>query len=161
MTLFAVSIAGLFPILHLGRPQYFYWLAPYPNTMALWPQWRSALVWDFWAILSYLLFSILFFYVGLHPRPRDHARPRALGARAQRSTASSRSAGAARPGTGRRYETLHRTLAALARAARRLGALHRRPRLRGEPDARLAGEHLPALLRRRRAVLRLRAWSSC
>jgi molybdopterin-containing oxidoreductase family membrane subunit len=67
MTLFAVSIAGLFPILHLGRPQYFYWLAPYPNTMTLWPQWRSALVWDFWAILSYLLFSIVFFYVGLLP----------------------------------------------------------------------------------------------
>jgi Ni/Fe-hydrogenase subunit HybB-like protein len=67
MTLFAVSIAGLFPILHLGRPLYFYWLAPYPNTMTLWPQWRSALVWDFWAILSYLLFSIVFFYIGLLP----------------------------------------------------------------------------------------------
>jgi Ni/Fe-hydrogenase subunit HybB-like protein len=67
MTLFAVSIAGLFPILHLGRQQYFYWMAPIPNTMGLWPQWRSALVWDFWAILSYLLFSILFFYVGLVP----------------------------------------------------------------------------------------------
>ena len=67
MTLIAVCIAGLFPILHLGRPLYFYWLAPYPNTMTLWPQWRSALVWDFWAILSYLLFSIIFFYVGLVP----------------------------------------------------------------------------------------------
>ena len=67
MTLVAVAIAGIFPILHLGRPMYFYWLAPYPNTMTLWPQWRSALVWDFWAIVSYLLFSILFFYVGLLP----------------------------------------------------------------------------------------------
>ncbi|MGN6375220.1 MAG: NrfD/PsrC family molybdoenzyme membrane anchor subunit [Sphingomonas sp.] len=67
MTLFAVSMAGLFPILHLGRQQYFYWLAPYPATMGIWPQWRSALVWDFWSILSYLLFSILFFYVGLIP----------------------------------------------------------------------------------------------
>ena len=67
MTLFAVSLAGIFPILHLGRPQYFYWLAPYPDTMTVWPQWRSALVWDFWSILSYLLFSILFFYVGLIP----------------------------------------------------------------------------------------------
>ena len=77
MTLFAVSIAGLFPILHLGRPQYVYWLAPYPNTMALWPQWRSALVWDFWAIVSYLLFSILFLYIGLIPdlaTMRDRAR---------------------------------------------------------------------------------------
>ena len=67
MTLFAVSIAGIFPILHLGRPMYFYWLAPYPATMNTWPQWRSALVWDFWAILSYLLFSLIFFYVGLVP----------------------------------------------------------------------------------------------
>ncbi len=67
MTLFSVSIAGIFPIIHLGRPQYFFWLAPYPNTMTLWPQWRSALVWDFWAILSYLLFSVLFWYLGLIP----------------------------------------------------------------------------------------------
>lgn len=67
MTLFAAGIAGLFPILHLGRPLYFYWLVPYPNTMALWPQWRSALIWDFWAILSYILFSILFWYSGLIP----------------------------------------------------------------------------------------------
>ncbi len=67
MTLFAVAIAGLMPIVHLGRPIYAYWLAPYPNTMALWPQWRSALVWDFWAIVSYLLFSILFWYVSLIP----------------------------------------------------------------------------------------------
>jgi len=79
MTLFAVSIAGLFPIIHLGRPQYFYWLAPYPNTMTLWPQWRSALVWDFWAIVSYLLFSIIFWYTGLIPdlaTLRDRAKSR-------------------------------------------------------------------------------------
>jgi Ni/Fe-hydrogenase subunit HybB-like protein len=77
MTLFAAGIAGLFPILHLGRPLYFYWLTPYPNTMAIWPQWRSALIWDFWAILSYILFSILFWYVGLIPDfacLRDRAR---------------------------------------------------------------------------------------
>jgi Ni/Fe-hydrogenase subunit HybB-like protein len=67
MTLFAAAIAGIFPIIHLGRPLYFYWLTPYPNTMTLWPQWRSALIWDFWAILSYILFSILFWYVGLIP----------------------------------------------------------------------------------------------
>ncbi|MGO4707346.1 NrfD/PsrC family molybdoenzyme membrane anchor subunit [Microvirga sp. 2MCAF38] len=77
MTLFAASIAGLFPILHLGRPMYFYWLAPYPNTMLLWPQWRSALIWDFWAILCYILFSLFFWYVGLLPdlaTMRDRAR---------------------------------------------------------------------------------------
>ncbi len=67
MTLFAAGIAGLFPIMHLGRPLFFYWLVPYPNTMAVWPQWRSALIWDFWAILSYILFSILFWYTGLIP----------------------------------------------------------------------------------------------
>ena len=79
MTLFAAGIAGIFPIIHLGRPLYFYWLTPYPNTMALWPQWRSALIWDFWAILSYILFSILFWYVGLLPdlaTVRDRARSR-------------------------------------------------------------------------------------
>src|SRR4029077_6463160 len=47
MTLFAVACAGLFPVLHLGRPWFFYWLIPYPNTMAIWPQFRSPLVWDF------------------------------------------------------------------------------------------------------------------
>jgi molybdopterin-containing oxidoreductase family membrane subunit len=77
MTLFAVSIAGLFPIFHLGRPLYFYWLAPYPNTMGVWPQWRSALVWDFWAITSYLIFSIIFWFVGVLPdlaTARDRSR---------------------------------------------------------------------------------------
>ncbi len=77
MTLFAVSIAGLFPIFHLGRPLYFYWLAPYPDTMQVWPQWRSALIWDFWAITSYLLFSIIFWYVGVLPdlgTARDRSR---------------------------------------------------------------------------------------
>ena len=81
MTLFSVSIAGIFPIIHLGRPQYFFWLAPYPNTMTLWPQWRSALVWDFWAIVSYLLFSIMFWYLGLIPDAatlRDRARTRGM-----------------------------------------------------------------------------------
>jgi Ni/Fe-hydrogenase subunit HybB-like protein len=77
MTLIAVATAGLFPIIHMGRPMYWYWLAPYPNTMSLWPQWRSPLIWDFWAILCYLTFSILFWYVGLLPdlaTLRDRAR---------------------------------------------------------------------------------------
>jgi molybdopterin-containing oxidoreductase family membrane subunit len=79
MTIFAAAIAGIFPIIHLGRPLYFYWLLPYPNVMTVWPQWRSALIWDFWAILSYLLFSIIFWYVGLLPdlaTIRDRARSR-------------------------------------------------------------------------------------
>src|SRR3954468_14896836 len=67
MTLFAVACAGLFPLLHLGRIKYFYWLIPYPNTMALWPQFRSALVWDVFAVSTYGLVSLLFWYVGLIP----------------------------------------------------------------------------------------------
>jgi Ni/Fe-hydrogenase subunit HybB-like protein len=79
MTVFAVAIAGIFPILHLGRPYFFYWLLPYPNVMDTWPQWRSALTWDFYAILAYLIVSILFWYVGLLPdlaTIRDRARTR-------------------------------------------------------------------------------------
>jgi len=67
MTLFAAGIAGLFPILHLGRPWFFYWLVPYPNVMELWPQWRSPLVWDFFAIGTYLIVSLVFWYMGLIP----------------------------------------------------------------------------------------------
>jgi Ni/Fe-hydrogenase subunit HybB-like protein len=67
MTLFAVACAGLFPLLHLGRPWFFYWLFPYPNTMDLWPQFRSALVWDVFAVSTYGLVSFMFWYVGLLP----------------------------------------------------------------------------------------------
>lgn len=67
MTLFAVACAGIYPILHLGRPEYFYWLAPYPNTMGLWPQWRSPLVWDVFAVSTYAIVSLVFWYIGLVP----------------------------------------------------------------------------------------------
>ncbi len=67
MTLFAAGMAGLFPILHLGRPWFLYWIAPYPNRMNLWPQWRSPLVWDFFAIGTYIIVSFLFWYMGLLP----------------------------------------------------------------------------------------------
>jgi Ni/Fe-hydrogenase subunit HybB-like protein len=67
MTVFAVSCSGLFPILHLGRPWFFYWVAPYPNAMGVWPQWRSALTWDFFAISAYLIVSILYWYIGMLP----------------------------------------------------------------------------------------------
>jgi Ni/Fe-hydrogenase subunit HybB-like protein len=75
MTLFAAACAGIYPILHLGRPWLFYWLFPYPNTMTLWPQFRSPLLWDFFAILTYVLASVLFWYLGLIPGPRQRARP--------------------------------------------------------------------------------------
>jgi Ni/Fe-hydrogenase subunit HybB-like protein len=67
MTVFAVSVSGIFPILHLGRPWFFYWLFPYPDVMNVWPQWRSSLEWDFFAIIAYLLVSILYWYVGMIP----------------------------------------------------------------------------------------------
>jgi molybdopterin-containing oxidoreductase family membrane subunit len=67
MTLFAVACAGLFPILHLGRPWLFYWLMPYPNTMDLWPQFRSPLAWDVFAITAYASVSALFWFIGLLP----------------------------------------------------------------------------------------------
>ncbi len=67
MTLFAVACAGMFPILHLGRPWLFYWLFPYPNTMGVWPQFRSPLIWDVFAVSTYATVSLLFWYVGLIP----------------------------------------------------------------------------------------------
>jgi molybdopterin-containing oxidoreductase family membrane subunit len=67
MTLFAVSCALLYPVLHLGRPWLFYWLFPYPNTMGVWPQFRSPLVWDVFAVSTYASVSLLFWFVGLIP----------------------------------------------------------------------------------------------
>ncbi|HEY0792256.1 MAG TPA: NrfD/PsrC family molybdoenzyme membrane anchor subunit [Chthoniobacterales bacterium] len=79
MTLFAVACAGMFPLLHLGRPWAFFWLLPYPNGMELWPQFRSALVWDVFAVSTYLTVSIFFWYTGLVPDVatlRDRAKNR-------------------------------------------------------------------------------------
>ena len=67
MTLFAVACAGMFPLLHLGRPWDFYWLIPYPNTMWLWPQFRSPLVWDVFAVSTYATISLVFWFIGLIP----------------------------------------------------------------------------------------------
>jgi molybdopterin-containing oxidoreductase family membrane subunit len=64
---FAVATAGLFPIIHLGRPWYFYWLFPYPNQRELWVNFRSPLIWDVFAITTYLTVSALFLYLGLIP----------------------------------------------------------------------------------------------
>jgi Ni/Fe-hydrogenase subunit HybB-like protein len=67
MMLFGAAAAGIYPILHLGRPWLFYWLFFYPNTMTLWAQFRSPLLWDFWALMTYVLSSVLFWYFGLIP----------------------------------------------------------------------------------------------
>ncbi len=67
MTLFAVACAGIFPLFHTGRPWLAFWLFPLPNTMAVWPQFRSPLVWDVFAVSTYATVSALFWYVGLVP----------------------------------------------------------------------------------------------
>ncbi|HEY6331260.1 MAG TPA: NrfD/PsrC family molybdoenzyme membrane anchor subunit, partial [Blastocatellia bacterium] len=80
MTIFAVMCAGMFPLLHLGRPQFFYWLAPYPNTYGVQPQFRSPLVWDVFAVSTYFTVSALFWFTGLIPdlaTLRDRARNKA------------------------------------------------------------------------------------
>ena len=67
MTLFAVACAGTFPLIHMGRPWLAYWLFPYPNTMNYWPQFRSPLVWDVFAVSTYATISFLFWFIGLVP----------------------------------------------------------------------------------------------
>jgi len=67
MTLFAVACAGIFPAIHVGRPWLAYWLFPYPNTMRVWPQFRSPLMWDVFAVSTYATISAVFWFIGLIP----------------------------------------------------------------------------------------------
>jgi len=67
MTIFAVMCAGMYPLLHTGRPWVAYWLFPYPNWLGMWPQFRSPLVWDVFAVSTYMTVSILFWGIGLIP----------------------------------------------------------------------------------------------
>jgi molybdopterin-containing oxidoreductase family membrane subunit len=67
MTIFAVMCAGLYPLLHTGRPWVAYWLFPYPNILGLWPQFRSPLIWDVFAVSTYMTVSIVFWIVGMIP----------------------------------------------------------------------------------------------
>jgi Ni/Fe-hydrogenase subunit HybB-like protein len=67
MTLFAVASAGIFPAIHVGRPWLAYWLFPYPNTMQVWPQFRSPLMWDVFAVSTYATISAIFWFIGLIP----------------------------------------------------------------------------------------------
>src|SRR5256714_10160612 len=79
MTIFAVMCAGLFPLLHMGRPWFFYWLYPFPNVAGVWPQFRSPLTWDVFAVTTYFTVSLVFWYVGLVPdlaALRDEAKKR-------------------------------------------------------------------------------------
>jgi molybdopterin-containing oxidoreductase family membrane subunit len=79
MTIFAVCCVGLFPAIHVGRPWLAYWLFPYPNQMAMWPQFRSPLLWDVFAVSTYATVSLLFWYTGMVPdlaTLRDRAQNR-------------------------------------------------------------------------------------
>jgi len=67
MTIFAVVCAGMFPLIHVGRPWLGYWLFPLPNSMNIWPQFRSPLLWDVFAVSTYATISVVFWYVGLIP----------------------------------------------------------------------------------------------
>jgi len=67
MTIFAVMVAGIFPVLHVGRPWLAFWLFPYPNQRAIWPNFRSPLMWDVFAVSTYFSVSLLFWYLGLMP----------------------------------------------------------------------------------------------
>lgn len=79
MTIFAVVCAGIFPAIHVGRPWLAFWLFPYPNQMAMWPQFRSPLLWDVFAVSTYASVSLLFWYTGMVPdlaTLRDKAKSR-------------------------------------------------------------------------------------
>ncbi len=79
MTIFAVICAGLFPAIHTGRPWFDYWLFPYPNQMYVWPNFRSPLLWDVFAVSTYFTVSLLFWYTGMVPdlaTLRDRAKSR-------------------------------------------------------------------------------------
>jgi Ni/Fe-hydrogenase subunit HybB-like protein len=83
MTLFAVACAGIFPLIHTGRPWMAYYMFPYPSTMGLWPQFRSPLIWDVFAVSTYGTVSLLFWFVGLIPdlatlRDRATTKPKQI-----------------------------------------------------------------------------------
>ena len=113
MTLIAVTCAGIYPIIHMGRPWLFYWMVPYPNTRGpLWINFKSPLVWDFFAISTYFLISAVFWYVGLIPDLAT-VRDRASGLRKRIcSFLSFGWNGSSR--TWHRYETVYLLLAGLA-----------------------------------------------
>lgn len=114
MTLFAVICAGIFPIIHMGRPWIFFWMFPYPNFRGpLWINFRSALVWDFFAISTYFTISLIFWYLGLIPDMatlRDRAKSKIK--KAVYRVMSFGWDGSTR--TWNRYETVYLLLAAFA-----------------------------------------------
>ena len=143
MTLFAVVCAGIYPILHLGRPWFAYWLFPYPNTMTLWPQWKSPLLWDFMALFTYVVASVLFWYLGIMPdlaTMRDRAPNRAAQMLYGFFAMGFRGSGAAMAASEGDLRHAGRDHG----AAGGFGAFGRRTGLRGRGDARLALDRVSA-----------------
>ena len=155
MTLFAVVCALIYPGIHVGRVWVAYWMAPLPNQMGVWPNFRSPLLWDVFAVehLRHGVAAVLVRRPGARPRDvRDRAKTKirqwiygALGARLARLEAPLAALRDGLPDPGRPLD-----------AAGAVGALDRVVGLRRVAAARLAHDDLPALLRRRRDLLRLR-----
>ena len=154
MTIFAVVCAGLFPLIHVGRPWLAYWLFPYPNSMNVWPQFRSPLLWDVFAVSTYATISVVFWYIGLVPDfgPCATGRSPKLGSMSY-GLLSLGWRGSARHWM--RYETASLLLAGLATPL--VLSVHSVISF-DFAVAQLPGWHttiFPALLRRRRRLLRL------
>ena len=98
ITVFALMIGGMFPIIHLGRAWLFYWLLPYPNSRMLWPNFRSPLLWDLTAIVTYVTGSVIYLYLPLIPDMAQLAEHNTPWRRS--STARCRSAGRAATASG-------------------------------------------------------------
>ncbi len=114
MTIFAVICALIFPGIHVGRVWVVYYMFPLPNQMSLWPNFKSPLLWDVFAVGTYFTVSLLFWYTGLIPdlaTLRDRSTDQAGGSA---STGSSPSAGAAATATGSNYERAYLILAAIS-----------------------------------------------
>ena len=113
MTVFAVMTAGLFPIIHIGRQWIFYWLLPYPNQRYLWPNFKSPLIWDVFAITTYFTVSTTFLVFGLIPDVAA-VRDKVTGLAQEGLRARSRWAGQGTDNQWRHYSRAYLYLAALA-----------------------------------------------
>ena len=156
MTIFAVMCAGIFPIIHMGRPWLAFWMLPYPNFRGpLWVNFRSPLLWDVFAITVYLIISAVFWYVGLIPdlaTLRDRYKGRTTLRQRLYGFFSLGWRGSVRD--WQRYEKVYLLLAGLATPAGALGTFDRQLRLRDQCHPRLAHDDLPSLFRRGRDLLR-------
>ncbi len=142
MTLFAVASAGIFPAIHVGRPWLAYWLFPYPSTMGVWPQFRSPLMWDVFAVSTYATISALFCFMGLIP---DFATP----PRSQRQAGAQNDFTACFLSVWRgsarhwhRYETAYFATRGFGHSARALRSHRCEFRLRRRHRPRMAHHHL-------------------